>query len=66
MTNRVEENIIQYRVSLGHASVDVAGQNKEEAIANARRRLCQELPRLWDVISRTDAEKFEVTDITGE
>ena len=50
----------KFRVTLGHASVEVAGRSREDAIARARLRLSSEMPRLYDVIHRVEDSRFEV------
>lgn len=52
--------VIAYRVRVGHAEVTVRSQTQEEAIRLARKQLCAELPRLWDVIHRLDDAQFHV------
>ena len=49
-----------YRVRLGHNEVRVEGRSVGEAIQHARRRFCQEMPRLWDVIHKLDDDRFLV------
>lgn len=52
--------IIDYQVSVGHFTVKVEGHTPGEAIKEARRQLCQQLPRMWDVIQSLDDSRFEV------
>ena len=52
----------RYRVQVGHAATTVESASPREAIQEARRQLCLEMPRLWDVITRLEDSKFEVTD----
>lgn len=40
--------------------VTVASATPQEAIVAARRQLCHELPRMWDVIQQMDASRFNV------
>ena len=49
-----------YRVRLGHSEVRVDGLSASDAIRNARRRFCQEMPRLWDVIHQLQDDRFQV------
>jgi hypothetical protein len=49
-----------YRVIVGHASVTVSGRSRDEAIQNARTRLCIEMPRMWDVIESLDPRSFQI------
>lgn len=51
---------VDYRVSVGHFSVKVEGRTRDEAIKEARRKLCHDLPRMWDVIQGLDDHRFEV------
>jgi hypothetical protein len=53
-------NAQEYRVIVGHASVTVSGHSRDEALQNARRRLCIEMPRMWDVIERLDPRSFQI------
>jgi len=52
--------VVAYRVRVGHAEVTVRSPSPEEAIRLARRQLCAEMPRLWDVISRMEDRQFRV------
>lgn len=49
-----------YEVSVGFTRVRVEGRTPDEAIQNARRKLCVELPRMWDVISNMSDQSFVV------
>lgn len=49
-----------YEVTVGHHRLRVEAPDPEEAIAEARVKLCDELPRLWDVIRHLDRQRFEV------
>lgn len=55
-----------FQVQVGHMTVTVKGHTQQEAIAAARRRLCLELPRLWDVIQMLDPDRFQVSPTPGE
>ncbi len=50
----------EYRVVVGHTSVRVFGTSRDDAIRNARKRLCLEMPRMWDVINRLDPRSFQI------
>ncbi len=64
MTNNTPgTETIGYRVKVGHLTVDVEGQTKDEVILEARRRLRLEMPRMWDVISSMDDQQFEITPL---
>lgn len=52
-----------YTVQIGHAVVSVKGRCKEEALNLARRELCLQMPRLFDVITTADQERFEINRI---
>ncbi|QDU95500.1 hypothetical protein [Lignipirellula cremea] len=58
--------IISFRVQVGHTAVTVNGDSREAAIAAARTQLCDELPRLWDVILHLDADRFQVTPVPSD
>ncbi len=64
MTNNTPgTETIGYRVKVGNLTVDVKGRTKDEVIPEARRRLCLEMPRMWDVISSMDDQQFEITPL---
>lgn len=52
-----------YRVQVGHTTTTVAGRTAAEAIFEARRRLCQEMPRMWDKIQKLDDAEFTVVAV---
>ena len=52
---------MDFEVKVGLMSVIVRGATREEAITNARVKLCQDLPRMWDVIHGLDNSRFDVT-----
>jgi hypothetical protein len=52
-----------YRVQVGHTSTTVQGRSVEDAIREARRLLCNEMPRMWDMIHKLDDSRFEVVPI---
>ncbi len=49
-----------YRVQLGHTYTLVKGRSKEEAVLEARRQFCHEMPRMWDMIQKLDDSRFVV------
>jgi len=53
-----------FQVRVGHANVRVQGQTEQQAIRRARRLLCREMPRMWDVIQGLDAGQFEVWELS--
>ena len=52
----------KYQVRVGHSKITVRGTNHTEAIQEARRQLCLEMPRMWDVIQALDDTRFLVED----
>lgn len=61
MSNVAPENEMkQFSVTLGHTTVVVECHTQEEAIEQARKKLCLELPRMWDVIEALTSDRFEV------
>ena len=50
----------KFSVRVGMREVEIQCTTREEAIERARRQLCNELPRLWDVITSMEVHKFEV------
>jgi hypothetical protein len=54
------DNTQGYKVIVGHTSVMVSGRSRDEAIRNARMRLCIEMPRMWDVIENLDPRSFQI------
>ena len=53
----------RYQIELGHACVQVESISRDEAIREARRRLCVDMPRLWDVIHGMDESRFRVAEV---
>ena len=49
-----------YLVEVGHYSVEVQSVSAADAIREARKQLCQQMPRLWDVIQSLRDDKFHV------
>ena len=64
MKNRKNANSQQYKVTVGFAQVTVDARNRSEALSVARRKLSQDVPRLWDVIFNMDAHRFQVDPVT--
>jgi len=60
MSTPNEASVAQYNVQVGHWRVQVPGRDSSDAIEQARRRLCEDLPRLWDIISKLAADRFQV------
>ena len=57
---RDESLLRKFQVRLGYNRVEVEGSSQQEAIREAKRRLCLENPRMWDVISRLEDSRFTV------
>ncbi len=53
----------QFEVSVGHSRVTVTGATREDVIQQARRALCVEMPRLYDVIRNLDPSRFHVVPL---
>lgn len=52
-----------YRVQLGHLAIMVEARDPQEAIQRARRKMCEEWPRLWDKIDQAESDKFRVEPV---
>lgn len=50
-----------YLVGIGYHTVMVSGDSIVDAVREAKRRLCLELPRMWDVIAAKGPHQFDVT-----
>jgi hypothetical protein len=44
--------------------VEVTGSSIGEAIEQARRTLCAQMPRLWDVVQALDWNRFDVRPLS--
>jgi len=55
-----EQPLKTFRVRVGHWETRVRAHDAAEAIQVARRRLSNELPRLYDVIRSMTAARFQV------
>ncbi|MCA9184512.1 MAG: hypothetical protein R3E01_14700 [Pirellulaceae bacterium] len=65
MVHHPKKNQLQrFHVTLGHSRVTVFASNEASALQVARQQLCQEMPRMWDVIAATDASRFQITPVT--
>lgn len=53
----------EFEVKVGLMSVVVRGASQEEAITNARAKLSNELPRMWDIIHGLDDSRFDVCQV---
>jgi hypothetical protein len=49
-----------FRVRLGHLALLVEASDEQRAIEEARRRMAEEWPRLWDLIQQAALERFQV------
>ncbi|MCA9223288.1 MAG: hypothetical protein KDA71_23390 [Planctomycetales bacterium] len=58
--DRQSAPLLAYDVQIGHVRVRVLGNSPEEAVEHARRRLCAEMPRMWDLIASLAAPRFAV------
>ena len=56
-----EPRVLHFCVRVGHEQIVVWGVDASAALEEARRRLCLELPRMWDVIQGLADDRFEVT-----
>jgi len=49
-----------FRITVGHVSLLVQAASEIEAISSARKQLCADMPRLWDVIEVLEEDRFRV------
>ena len=56
--------LLQFRVQVGHEKIVVRGSDRAAALHEARRRLCLELPRMWDVIEKMEDSRFVIEELT--
>ena len=61
--NMLEEKPGTYEVTVGFVKVTVSGNDQENAIRNARKRFCLEMPRLWDIIRTMEESRFQVLPV---
>lgn len=54
------QQVGRFHVQVGHWRVRVPGRDHADAIEQARKCLCEEMPRLWDVISNLNPDRFQV------
>lgn len=52
-----------YEVVVGHTRIRVRGQDRWDAMRQARSQLCLENPRLWDVIQALEIKCFEIRQV---
>jgi len=53
----------RYEVRLGHLAVQVRALDGSQALVEARRRFCQEMPRLWDLIRSAGDDRFQIREV---
>ena len=53
----------RYSIRVGFRKMEVRGSTREEAIQRAREQLCQDMPRMWDVIQALEVSKFEIQEL---
>ena len=51
----------RYQVKVGHTDLVVEGVSHKDAIQQARKRLCLDMPRMWDVIQALEDTRFKVS-----
>lgn len=54
----------RFEIRVGHARVTVEARTQQEALAAGRRRLAEDMPRMWDKIYELADERFEVEKLT--
>ncbi len=52
-----------FHVRVGHTTVTVKGHSRENAIGQARQQLCQDMPRMWDIIQSLGHHRFDVFEV---
>jgi hypothetical protein len=53
----------RYSIRVGFRKMEVSGRSRAEAIQRAREQLCQDMPRMWDVIQALEVHKFEIHEL---
>ena len=56
----------KYRVELGLVEVVVECRSKDEVIRIARRKLSDDMPRLYDVIHGAEDQEFQIDEIEAD
>ena len=56
----ISQPLKDFRIRVGHWEVHVKARDPEEAISLARRQMARELPRLYDIIQKLTAARFQV------
>jgi len=49
-----------FQVQVGHFNLTLLCRDQAEAIRLARRRLCDEFPRLWEMVHNLSTDRFRV------
>lgn len=60
MIHPVSQSTSLYDVQIGLTHVFVEGRDRDDAIQAARRKLCADLPRMWDLIAGIQEDRFVV------
>ena len=60
MSDPVKETKKRFRVKVGLSEVVVRCATRQDAVRMARKELCQEVPRMWDVIQQLSDKQFLV------
>ena len=60
MSDPAKEIKKSFRVTVGFSEVVVRCATRQDAVRMARKELCQEVPRLWDVIQQLEDKQFLV------
>ena len=60
MYEKPKSEVTNFRVQIGHTTITVRCQTREDALLEARRQLCMEMPRMWDVIQKLDDSRFVI------
>ena len=55
-----ERSLKTYRIHVGHWEICLKARDTEDAIRLARLEMARELPRLYDVIRKLTAARFQV------
>lgn len=63
MIRLTNEKEFIFRVELGHHCLNVQGSDARGAVQQARRILCRDMPRMWDVIQEIGDHRFKVTQL---
>jgi hypothetical protein len=53
----------RFDVRVGHARVTVEASSRQQALIEGRRRLADDMPRMWDKIYALTDEQFNVEEV---